>query len=173
LTTLATSWPTPDAAISNDGGEDPETFRVRRDQQKARAINGNGMGTPLATAAKLWPTPISRDHRSIEASGETREKNARPLSELVGQWSTPRSSDAEKGSPNQQFGSGGIPLPAQAAQWMTPRVSESGQYQYKGAIRTSLSRPCKAKPRRCHWPFSTPTVRSRRLAKSPRTFAAP
>jgi hypothetical protein len=80
----------------------------------------------------LWPTPIAANHRSIYASEETHSKknHARPLQEFVGLWSTPRSSDAEKGGPNQQFGAGGIPLPAQAAQWMTPRVSETGQYQY-------------------------------------------
>lgn len=38
-------------------------------------------------------------------------------------WSTPRASDAEKGGPNQAFGAGGIPLPAQASQWSTPRVA--------------------------------------------------
>lgn len=35
-------------------------------------------------------------------------------------WSTPRASDGEKGGPNQNFGAGWIPLPAQSAQWATP-----------------------------------------------------
>ena len=39
---------------------------------------------------------------------------------LAGLWGTPRASDAEKGGPNQSFGAGGMPLPAQAAQWATP-----------------------------------------------------
>lgn len=37
------------------------------------------------------------------------------------QWSTPRASDGEKGGPNQSFGAGGQPLPAQMhqAHWIT------------------------------------------------------
>lgn len=41
-------------------------------------------------------------------------------------WSTPKASDAEKGGPNQRFGAGGQPLPAQAVHWKTPRVSAGG-----------------------------------------------
>ncbi len=52
------------------------------------------------------------------------------LGRVAMNWSTPRSTDGEKGGPNMSFGAGGIPLPAQACQWMTPRVSETGQYQY-------------------------------------------
>jgi hypothetical protein len=37
-----------------------------------------------------------------------------------GLWGTPRASDGEKGGPNQSFGAGGTPLPAQAASWPTP-----------------------------------------------------
>jgi hypothetical protein len=40
-------------------------------------------------------------------------------------WSTPRASDAEKGGPNQSFGAGGVPLPAQAMQWATPSVADT------------------------------------------------
>jgi hypothetical protein len=128
LTTLAANWPTPDAAISNDS-EDPETFLARQDRQKARGINGNGMGTPLAMAAKLWPTPAARDVKG--ANGPEHMENGTGRLHLDQSpnfvpfmWSTPRSSDAEKGGPNQQFGAGGIPLPAQAAQWRTPTASD-------------------------------------------------
>jgi hypothetical protein len=41
-------------------------------------------------------------------------------------WSTPRASDGEKGGPNQSFGAGGQPLPAQAyhtAMYPTPSAS--------------------------------------------------
>ena len=75
-------------------------------------------------------------------------------------WSTPRASDAEKGGPNQQFGAGGTPLPAQTAQWMTPRAHEVGQYQYDRGDKTkpvptltgqaeveTFSRPDPAMPR--------------------------
>lgn len=39
-------------------------------------------------------------------------------------WSTPRASDGEKGGPNQAFGAGGTPLPAQAANWPTPTLRD-------------------------------------------------
>lgn len=42
-------------------------------------------------------------------------------------WSTPRASDGEKGGPNQSFGAGGQPLPAQAFQTaLYPTPSASG-----------------------------------------------
>lgn len=40
-------------------------------------------------------------------------------------WSTPRASDGEKGGPNQAFGAGGIPLPAQTVNWPSPTVADS------------------------------------------------
>ena len=47
-------------------------------------------------------------------------------------WATPRSSDGEKGGPNQSFGAGGVPLPAQVVDWMTPRVERGGYTRDKG-----------------------------------------
>ena len=49
-------WPTPNAGNFNDG-ESLETWESRKEKNKAKGINGNGQGTPLAIAAKLWPTP--------------------------------------------------------------------------------------------------------------------
>jgi hypothetical protein len=40
-------------------------------------------------------------------------------------WSTPRASDGEKGVPNQSFGAGGMPLPAQTVQWSTPTAKHN------------------------------------------------
>lgn len=57
------TWPTPDAAVSNDG-EDLDSWMARRERVKATHQNGNGMGTPLAVAVRLpdaWPTPQSSD----------------------------------------------------------------------------------------------------------------
>lgn len=39
-------------------------------------------------------------------------------------WSTPRASDGEKGGPNQSFGAGGVPLPAQSVNWATPSAAD-------------------------------------------------
>lgn len=43
------------------------------------------------------------------------------------QWSTPRASDGEKGSPNQKFSAGGQPLPAQMHAQASPRVTPSAR----------------------------------------------
>ena len=44
----------------------------------------NASGDGLETAVRTWPTPTARDWRSGKASSETMERNARPLSEVVG-----------------------------------------------------------------------------------------
>lgn len=75
-----------------------------------------------------WPTPTARDWKDT-GTMENVPENAL-LGRVALNWTTPRASNGEKGSPNQSFGAGGIPLAAQASQWMTPRVSETGQYQY-------------------------------------------
>ena len=93
----------------------------RREKLRAQGVNGNGCGTPLpiavklwptptvhgnhnrkgasaesgdglATAAKDWPTPTARDWRSGKASAETMQRNARPLNEVVANWPTPTAS---------------------------------------------------------------------------------
>lgn len=54
-------WPTPDAAVSNDG-EELASWEARRRAVAATGINGNGMGTPLAVAVRQgWPTPKAQD----------------------------------------------------------------------------------------------------------------
>lgn len=90
-------------------------FSARR--KSARATSASGC------SSSAWPTATARDHRSLCASQETMDKNARPLSEFVGMWSTPRASDGEKGGPNRSFRNGtGDPLPTQSAKWATPRA---------------------------------------------------
>lgn len=61
--------PTPDASVANDG-EGFEPWEARRQRVMLTAKNGNGMGTPLAIAAQLFPTPNASD----------------------GEWATPRTS---------------------------------------------------------------------------------
>ena len=76
LTDVASSWPTPDAAVSNDG-EEPETFFARREEVKAKGINGNGMGVPLAMAAKAWPTPAARDVKGTNSADHLQNGSGR------------------------------------------------------------------------------------------------
>lgn len=71
-----------------------------------------------------WPTP-----RTITGGAESAERKRElgrtdsgegdlqaAVLDWARLWSTPRASDGEKGSPNQAFGAGGIPLSAQAVQ---------------------------------------------------------
>ena len=53
-------WPTPSAINANDG-EGLATWEARRQRIKAEKKNGNGMGTPLAIAIQMWPTPRAGD----------------------------------------------------------------------------------------------------------------
>lgn len=62
------TWPTPDASVANDT-EELESRLARRERVRETASNGNGMGTPLAVAARLWPTTTAGDARA--SSSET------------------------------------------------------------------------------------------------------
>lgn len=124
LPTLLAMWPTPDAFVSNDG-EQPETFLARQERQKAKGINGNGMGLPLAMAAKVWPTPNATDGDKGSPAQVFNGGGASLTKAAVDFWSTPRATDGEKGGPNQSFGAGGMPLPAQTVQWATPSVADT------------------------------------------------
>ncbi|MEY2873826.1 MAG: hypothetical protein RLZZ373_1197, partial [Pseudomonadota bacterium] len=55
-------WPTPDAALMNDGA-DPVKHQQRRERLKAKWGNGNGAGLPLGQAVHLagWPTALETD----------------------------------------------------------------------------------------------------------------
>lgn len=69
-------WPTPSAANPN-AQEILETWQARREELKAKGTNGNGCGTPLGVAVRLWPPPQSFDanecHRSPEALARAKE----------------------------------------------------------------------------------------------------
>jgi hypothetical protein len=131
-------WPGPDAQVMNFY-EEPETFLVRKARQQEKRINGDGMGTPLAMAVKMWPAPISRDHRSGYASEDTLEENARPLNEfVVSMWRTPTASDPKRGdrpdwTPDPKAGEHS--LNRQAMLWSTPTVN--GNSNRKGSSEES------------------------------------
>lgn len=71
LQAAANQWPTPSAGNFNDG-ESLESFDARKARQKARGINGNGMGDTLAIAAartaEQWPTPAARDYKGSNSA---------------------------------------------------------------------------------------------------------
>lgn len=59
--------PTPSAINPNDG-EDLDNWLCRREVLAAKGVNGNGMGTPLAVAVRLLPTPVASDGNGGRAS---------------------------------------------------------------------------------------------------------
>ncbi len=56
----AVLWPTPTASNPNEF-EDLDSWQARRDRELAKGRNGNGVGTPLGIAARLWATPRAND----------------------------------------------------------------------------------------------------------------
>ena len=75
---------------------------VRTTEGSAREMERKGGPQDLMQAASLtaWGTPAARDWKSGEASQETLDRNARPLSELakLGAWPTPMAgTPAQKG----------------------------------------------------------------------------
>ena len=99
-------WPTPSAGNFNDG-ESLETWEARREANKAKGINGNGQGTPLAIAAKLWPTPTvpNGGRRNPEGTSITGKKPDGGKAQIdirefaVRMLPTPQAHDAAKGDP--------------------------------------------------------------------------
>lgn len=94
-----------------------------------------------------WPTPMAGTPAQNGNNAAGNNDFTRKAEELAAAmlWGTPRSSDGEKGGPNQSFGAGGMPLPAQAAQWTTPQAHDvsprgSGQVPTSAAGNACLAR---------------------------------
>lgn len=65
------NWPTPDANAMNDG-ESRESWQTRADRLKARHINGNGAGMPLAIACQSsHPDPQIPDGPQLSPNSRT------------------------------------------------------------------------------------------------------
>lgn len=114
-----------DALIDNWTTPQAHDVTMRGAGQVPTSKAGNAC---LARDAAMWFTP------NVPNGGRTLKEGTSPtgmtpdgikrqvgLENQVVLWGTPRASDAEKGGPNQAFGAGGTPLPAQAAQWPTPQ----------------------------------------------------
>ena len=159
---VAALWSTPRATDGEKGGPH-QSF-------------GAG-GTPLPAQAyqTLWPTPTHRDHKSVMASSETHDRNARPLSEVVGLtlgvWATPKESDHRPGRTSRAVSSDRINLNDQAhgtvAMWATPHSSSTGpgvsgrqggeniQTQVSGVVQNTSQAPMEKRgglnPAFCLW----------------------
>lgn len=113
------NWPTP-ATRDHKGQNSADHLE--------RGTGKRHLGQLPNFVAHLWPTP-----RTITGGAESAERKRElgpadsgggDLQSAAMLWSTPRSSDGEKGGPNQSFGAGGIPLAAQTANWSTPSVAD-------------------------------------------------
>lgn len=136
------AWPTPDASL---GGADPldrktgvslQTHMARGNWPTPQAQVGlpnvmKGACTPTVTREVAATTPAPATG-SAAVAGCPNTPTALPSTGFpketkASTWSTPRASDGEKGSPNQSFGAGGQPLPAQmhsASPWVTPSARD-------------------------------------------------
>ena len=81
------SWPTPDAMVANLT-EDLENWKGRRARVKAEKKNGNGFGTPLAVAVRLWPAPTRHNAKETNAPSESL-RNTPTLAAQVGGYLNP------------------------------------------------------------------------------------
>lgn len=129
-------WPTPDAAMSNDG-EGPTTFEARRQRLVEAGINGNGMGIPLAMAVKLWPTTTAADSASTGIANNYTKDSGRhsgtTLTDAVRAWATPMASDVN--GVRSADGKRAVGLNTMTSTWATPAARD-----YKGAPK-ELTRP--------------------------------
>jgi hypothetical protein len=94
LNQTSTQWPTPDAALLNDG-ENPTSF-LDRQRRHAQKENPTRAGIPLAVFSQIWATPKQSDWRRGDSPAE-RLRNSPDLGSLATQWSTPNSGDGSRG----------------------------------------------------------------------------
>lgn len=128
---FAKRWPTPSAAVRNLN-EEPEEWLARAEQLREKWGNGNGAGTPLEIAVKLWPTPA---HADGERKSETYVRGNPTLLGAARMWPTPRASENEnrqtKPTPSQLRGEHGMNLATAVNLWPTPTVT--GNHNRRGA----------------------------------------
>jgi len=142
LSDRAKGWATPMAA---DDGEDPENWELRRQQNLAKGVNGNGQGTPLTIASQTWPTPDAtagqRGHSGYSDKQLNRKEGTpRILNYDAIAWATPGA--ASGGSRSRGGDRVDEPLlGGQAATWSTPaardyRTPNSAESQARRGKRT-------------------------------------
>jgi hypothetical protein len=124
-------WPTPDASAGN---LIDSTWEARR-AELAEKHGNNGFGLTLAQASSMagWPTPVTTDCEAYGGEASIAAGNrGNTLSHLtkgidaIASWSTPRSSDSDKGTDGRiRPAQGGQDLPTQTAMaWPTPAARD-------------------------------------------------
>ena len=120
----STGWPTP--AVGGENSTDSR-WQQRREEVKAKRMNGNGFGLTLGMAASLsgWPTPMAGTpaQKGYNAAGNT--DSSRRTVALAPWPTTTRQDSASSGSRNYSTASGrhsGTTLTdaARMASWTTP-----------------------------------------------------
>jgi hypothetical protein len=134
------NWSTPDAGVFGDG-HDPEAFLERREKVKAKGINGNGMGTPLAVQASgTWPTMRTGLGATSQLPADPKLGTSR-IEDAAGMWPTAtasRGGDNTNSAAVKERGHGNN-LIGVVQQWPAPRARDG-----KGApdeLRLENSRP--------------------------------
>ena len=164
-------WPTPrsreagpDYAITErpeSGGFSLETAvalsgwptTTAEDAESSGMRHSRGVADTMTAVASLtaWGTPAARDWKSGDASQETLDKNARPLSEqaVLSAWASPKKADGEQGSETMMGGNLTLLGQARLGSWPTPMAGTPAQKGYNEAGNTDSGRKT---VEMCQWP---------------------
>jgi len=116
----ATLWPTPDAALLNEGA-DPEKHSQRQGRLKEKHDNGNGAETPLGMAVKMWATPTSHERTHSPRDVDHGEQ----LANQVDLWATPTGNDHKGGVPADDRNTTNARQAGQTERsWATPAATD-------------------------------------------------
>ena len=124
-------WPTPDAAVMNDG-QDVESYNRRRRRLQEKHRNGNGAGLVLAQAARIWPTPRSSvaDNGNDTGSAQRLKQGLNPgIKTAAIFWATATATDAKASGaayPATETRAAGVTLTDQACRGLLAPLTEPG-----------------------------------------------
>jgi hypothetical protein len=118
--------------------EEPTTWLARADEVKAKGINGNGAGMPLAIAAKVWATPNAHDGRRPGA--DLHSTQGANLSRDAAMWGTPSVADVTGGHRTRSGArSDELLLNGQAEAWPGPLDPPTATAGSDGSSRAVLN----------------------------------
>lgn len=121
LDRMARCWPTPDGSVMNDG-ESPEMFLARKEVNRAKHNNGNGIGTPLAMDVQMWPTPRASPNENRTTRHQpsvTSGRHGRSLAGETAEWPSPQERDWRSGLVSETtLGANSRPLNEAAVNWL-------------------------------------------------------
>jgi hypothetical protein len=135
----SSSWPTPDATVSNGFNQSQSngaavrphlaalaktwsTPRVQCNVASVGAMEKYSSKPGLLQQVRAWPTPraSANENRTTQPAPSHGHGHGSTLAGEAGSWATPRSTDGSKGGPNARDSTGSPHLCSQAATWPTP-----------------------------------------------------